>query len=919
MKKLLLILLLLPVFLNGQVTIIRKALPTTVFGSPIPFGSFILIESTNLVYSVKKLSGLKADSALVNYILDSDYQLLNKTDFMYGEPGTAQGQLAFWDATAAKWVHTETSEMVWDDVNKRFGIGKTAPGAKLDVTTTAIIGSGSGTGALTIGNVLANSGSKLTFLGYLNTYKNWQLGNGLPTGGVFSITPSTTNGGSTFTTPALSIDATGNVGIGLPAPTSVLHLKAGTTTLGPLGFTSGTLRTTPLAGVVEFDTDAWYGTITTESERKQFAFTSDITAAGHNPITLAAIGSTPNANGMTLSTQVLNLEPASASFGGVVTTGIQTFAGAKTFSSQVTSTLATGTSPFAVTSTTVNTNLNADLLDGHHWTDAVGLVTIPTTQVAYGNATSDGLTSDANLTRTSGLLTLTDGALLITGETGSTPVSGGGTRLMWIPEKAAFRVGSVGGTEWDAANIGEHSFVSGLESIASNNFTLAVGDGVTASGYTSSAIGTGILAQSYNVLAIGKHNVGGGSASTWVATDPIFEIGIGASAGARANAVTFFKNGQAHFYKSIHVDSSFYDSSGDQGTSGQVLSSTATGTNWIDGTGTGTVTEVTSATTNQLTVATGTTTPALTIVTGSIANGAQNLVISDVIFDALTVKLDNTDTLKLSGDISATWLANATGTTAIGDDKVTYRMLNDNVISEQPELTTGVEAVDEILISDASVAGQLKSMKFSVLSELGGFGANVTPAFNTGLVINDGTATGISAVKNIKYAAGLATVSGASAESTQAAFQAISYTTSADAAYTPTLGLARSKSATFGTVTSVVSGDALGAVVFSGAAGATGDLWGYGAKITAKATETFDTGSASHFGTELIFQTVINGATALADRLKISSAGVTTIYDVLQLNPIASPPGTASEGMIYMDTDHHLYVHNGTTWVQLDN
>jgi hypothetical protein len=34
---------------------------------------------------------------------------------------------------------------------------------------------------------------------------------------------------------------------------------------------------------------------------------------------------------------------------------------------QLTSTLATGTSPFAVTSTTVNTNLNADLWDSNHY------------------------------------------------------------------------------------------------------------------------------------------------------------------------------------------------------------------------------------------------------------------------------------------------------------------------------------------------------------------------------------------------------------------------------------------------------------------------------------------------------------------------------------------------------------------------
>ena len=52
--------------------------------------------------------------------------------------------------------------------------------------------------------------------------------------------------------------------------------------------------------------------------------------------TLAAIGSSPNANGATISGVNLNLEPASASFGGVVTTGTQTFAGAKTFNAAVT-------------------------------------------------------------------------------------------------------------------------------------------------------------------------------------------------------------------------------------------------------------------------------------------------------------------------------------------------------------------------------------------------------------------------------------------------------------------------------------------------------------------------------------------------------------------------------------------------------
>jgi hypothetical protein len=47
-------------------------------------------------------------------------------------------------------------------------------------------------------------------------------------------------------------------------------------------------------------------------------------------LSLSAIGATPNANAATITGTVLNLEPASASFGGVVTTGTQTIAGDKT-------------------------------------------------------------------------------------------------------------------------------------------------------------------------------------------------------------------------------------------------------------------------------------------------------------------------------------------------------------------------------------------------------------------------------------------------------------------------------------------------------------------------------------------------------------------------------------------------------------
>jgi hypothetical protein len=50
----------------------------------------------------------------------------------------------------------------------------------------------------------------------------------------------------------------------------------------------------------------------------------------YGPVTLTAIGATPNANGASLSGQALTLQPASVSFGGVLTTGTQEIAGTKT-------------------------------------------------------------------------------------------------------------------------------------------------------------------------------------------------------------------------------------------------------------------------------------------------------------------------------------------------------------------------------------------------------------------------------------------------------------------------------------------------------------------------------------------------------------------------------------------------------------
>lgn len=55
------------------------------------------------------------------------------------ENGTAQGQMLFWDDTLKKWVHTEITELRWDDVRKRVGINQPVPTSTLDVNETVTV------------------------------------------------------------------------------------------------------------------------------------------------------------------------------------------------------------------------------------------------------------------------------------------------------------------------------------------------------------------------------------------------------------------------------------------------------------------------------------------------------------------------------------------------------------------------------------------------------------------------------------------------------------------------------------------------------------------------------------------------------------------------------------------------------------
>ena len=78
----------------------------------------------------------------------------------------------------------------------------------------------------------------------------------------------------------------------------------------------------------------------------------------------------------------------------VTLTTAQTVSGVKTFSTQQKFTVATGTSPFTVTSTTVVTNLNSDLLDGRHLGNATGRIPYIVSFPAYSSFGSSMSTLD---------------------------------------------------------------------------------------------------------------------------------------------------------------------------------------------------------------------------------------------------------------------------------------------------------------------------------------------------------------------------------------------------------------------------------------------------------------------------------------------------------------------------------------------
>ena len=137
---------------------------------------------------------------------------------------------------------------------------------------------------------------------------------------------------------------------------------------------------------------------------------------------------------------------------------------------------------------------------------AAGKGTVVNGDYSFG-ISLDPTGSVVNANNTFGIM---NGSVLAAGTTGPVPVSGVGTRLMWVPSKAAFRAGIIDGSgllsgaEWDDANIGTNSFAEGYNTIASGIESVAMGGSSVAGGFISSAMGNSTIANGDYSTAMGN-------------------------------------------------------------------------------------------------------------------------------------------------------------------------------------------------------------------------------------------------------------------------------------------------------------------------------------------------------------------------------------------------------------------------------
>jgi|GEM_PF-1282160 len=93
------------------------------------------------------------------------------------------------------------------------------------------------------------------------------------------------------------------------------------------------------------------------------------------------------------------------------------------------------------------------------------------------------------------------------------PMENAGTRMLWYPQKAAFRAGYVNGTNWNKGNIGLFSFAVGYNTMAAADHSFAAGKDNYTFGVSSFALGENNIANGVYSAALGYANSANGLAA----------------------------------------------------------------------------------------------------------------------------------------------------------------------------------------------------------------------------------------------------------------------------------------------------------------------------------------------------------------------------------------------------------------------
>lgn len=167
-------------------------------------------------------------------------------------------------------------------------------------------------------------------------------------------------------------------------------------------------------------------------------------------------------------------------------------------------------------------------------------IPVSTDPIFYlGNGSSSTNRHNAMVVYRNGNMVLKNPTTVITDPVSfSLPVTGAGTRMMWLPEKSAFRVGTVTNSSWNDFNIGTWSFGAGNNAIASGNYSTAIGATQEASGLYamalgnfSEAIGDYSLTLGYDAQARGQYSLAIGKSAF---AENHYSIALGEFAEANA-------------------------------------------------------------------------------------------------------------------------------------------------------------------------------------------------------------------------------------------------------------------------------------------------------------------------------------------------------------------------------------------------